>query len=61
MRHLYDFYRQSRRPAYREFILRNARSIWDNDQNGLAMNSGCSGPARSTGRTPAGRARPSTR
>ena len=27
----------------------------------LAMNSGCSGPARSTARTPAGRARPSTR
>jgi predicted alpha-1,6-mannanase (GH76 family) len=33
VRNLYDFYRQSPRPAYREFILRNARSIWDNDRN----------------------------
>ena len=33
VRNLYDFYLQSRRPAYREFILRNARSIWDNDRN----------------------------
>ncbi|HBW21654.1 MAG: glycoside hydrolase family 76 protein [Streptosporangiaceae bacterium] len=33
VRNLYDFFLQSRRPAYREFILRNARSIWDNDRN----------------------------
>ncbi|HUY49899.1 MAG TPA: glycoside hydrolase family 76 protein [Streptosporangiaceae bacterium] len=33
VRYLYDFYRQSRRPAYRAFILANARSIWDNDKN----------------------------
>ena len=33
VRNLYDFYLQSRRPTYREFILRNARSIWDNDRN----------------------------
>jgi len=33
VRHLYDFYRQSPRPAYREFILANARSIWDNNRN----------------------------
>jgi len=40
MRNLYDFYRQSRQPAYREFILDNARSIWasnrtDSNQFGL--------------------------
>jgi predicted alpha-1,6-mannanase (GH76 family) len=33
VRNLYDFYRQSPRPAYREFVLANARSIWDNDRN----------------------------
>jgi predicted alpha-1,6-mannanase (GH76 family) len=33
VRNLYDFYRQSHRPAYRDFILSNARSIWDNDRN----------------------------
>jgi len=33
VRHLYDFYRQSRRPAYGAFILANARSLWDNAQN----------------------------
>lgn len=33
VRYLYDFYRQSRRPAYGAFILRNARSIWENDKN----------------------------
>jgi predicted alpha-1,6-mannanase (GH76 family) len=33
VRNLYDFYRQSPRPAYREFILGNARSIWDNNRN----------------------------
>jgi predicted alpha-1,6-mannanase (GH76 family) len=33
MRNLYDFYQQSPRPAYREFMLANARSIWDNDRN----------------------------
>jgi predicted alpha-1,6-mannanase (GH76 family) len=33
VRNLYDFYQQNPRPAYREFILSNARSIWDNDRN----------------------------
>jgi predicted alpha-1,6-mannanase (GH76 family) len=33
MRNLYDFYRQSHRPAYRDFILSNACSIWDHDRN----------------------------
>ena len=33
IRNLYDFYRQSPRPAYRAFILANARSIWENDRN----------------------------
>jgi predicted alpha-1,6-mannanase (GH76 family) len=33
VRNLYDFYLHSRRPAYREFMLRNARSIWDNSRN----------------------------
>jgi predicted alpha-1,6-mannanase (GH76 family) len=33
VRNLYDFYRQSPRPAYREFIRANADSIWANDRN----------------------------
>jgi predicted alpha-1,6-mannanase (GH76 family) len=33
LRNLADFYRHSDRPAYRDFILRNARSIWDNNRN----------------------------
>jgi predicted alpha-1,6-mannanase (GH76 family) len=33
VRNLYDFYRQSARPAYREFILSNASSIWDKNRN----------------------------
>jgi len=33
VRHLHEFYRRSGRPAYREFILRNARSIWENARN----------------------------
>jgi predicted alpha-1,6-mannanase (GH76 family) len=33
VRYLYDFCRQSPRPAYRSFILANARSIWDNARN----------------------------
>jgi predicted alpha-1,6-mannanase (GH76 family) len=33
VRHLYDFYLHSRRPAYRDFILRNAQSIWDNSRS----------------------------
>jgi predicted alpha-1,6-mannanase (GH76 family) len=33
-RNLYDFYLQSQRPAYREFICDNARSVWANDRNG---------------------------
>jgi len=34
VRNLYDFYLQSREPAYSAFILRNARSIWENGRNG---------------------------
>jgi predicted alpha-1,6-mannanase (GH76 family) len=33
VRNLYDFYVQSRRPAYSEFIRDNARSIWANNRN----------------------------
>jgi predicted alpha-1,6-mannanase (GH76 family) len=33
VRHLYDFYLHSRRPPYRDFIIRNAESIWDNSRN----------------------------
>jgi predicted alpha-1,6-mannanase (GH76 family) len=33
VRNLYDFYLQSQRPAYREFIRDNADSIWANDKN----------------------------
>jgi predicted alpha-1,6-mannanase (GH76 family) len=33
VRNLYDFSLQSPRPAYREFIRDNARSIWVNDRN----------------------------
>jgi predicted alpha-1,6-mannanase (GH76 family) len=33
IRNLRDFYRRSPRPAYRDFILRNAQSIWDNSRN----------------------------
>jgi predicted alpha-1,6-mannanase (GH76 family) len=33
VRNLHDFYRLSGRPAYREFILRNARSIWVSNRN----------------------------
>jgi len=33
VRNLCDFYQHSGRPAYRDFIIRNARSIWDNDRN----------------------------
>jgi len=33
VRNLYDFYRQSPRPAYSEFIRDNARSIWANNRN----------------------------
>jgi predicted alpha-1,6-mannanase (GH76 family) len=32
-RNLYDLYTRSGRPAYRAFILNNARSIWDNGRN----------------------------
>jgi predicted alpha-1,6-mannanase (GH76 family) len=32
-RNLYELYLQDRRPAYRTFILNNARSIWDNNRN----------------------------
>jgi predicted alpha-1,6-mannanase (GH76 family) len=32
-RNLYALYTRSRRPAYRAFILNNARSIWDNNRN----------------------------
>jgi predicted alpha-1,6-mannanase (GH76 family) len=33
VRYLYDFWLQSRRPAYRTFILANAHSVWDNSKN----------------------------
>jgi predicted alpha-1,6-mannanase (GH76 family) len=33
MRYLYDFWLQSRQPAYRTFILGNALSLWDNNRN----------------------------
>jgi hypothetical protein len=33
VRNLFDFYRLSGRPAYRDFVLRNARSIWVNSRN----------------------------
>jgi predicted alpha-1,6-mannanase (GH76 family) len=33
VRYLYDFYLRSSQPAYRDFILRNAESIWDNSRN----------------------------
>ncbi len=33
VRHLYDFYVHSPRPQDRDFILRNARSIWANSRN----------------------------
>jgi predicted alpha-1,6-mannanase (GH76 family) len=34
MRNLHEFHQHSARPAYRDFILRNARSIWANNRNG---------------------------
>jgi predicted alpha-1,6-mannanase (GH76 family) len=33
VRNLCDFYRQRPRPAYRDFLLANARSIWDKNKN----------------------------
>jgi len=33
VRYLYDFWLQGRQPAYRAFILANARSVWDNNKN----------------------------
>jgi predicted alpha-1,6-mannanase (GH76 family) len=33
VRFLYDFWLRSRQPAYRAFILSNARSLWDNCKN----------------------------
>ncbi len=33
VRNLYVLHRRDPRPAYRDFILANARSIWDNDRN----------------------------
>jgi len=33
IRYLYEFWLQSRQPAYRTFILANARSVWDNNTN----------------------------
>jgi predicted alpha-1,6-mannanase (GH76 family) len=33
IRNLYEFWLQSRQPAYRTFILANARSVWDNNTN----------------------------
>jgi predicted alpha-1,6-mannanase (GH76 family) len=33
VRYLYDFWLHSRQPAYRTFILGNARSLWENSKN----------------------------
>lgn len=33
VRYLYDFYLHTHRPAYRDFILRNAECIWDHSRN----------------------------
>jgi predicted alpha-1,6-mannanase (GH76 family) len=33
VRNLHDFVRHSGRPAYRDFILANAESIWQNGRN----------------------------
>jgi predicted alpha-1,6-mannanase (GH76 family) len=33
MRYLYEFWLRDRQPAYRAFILANARSMWDNNKN----------------------------
>ncbi len=33
VRYLYDFWLRSRQPAYRAFILANARSVWDHSKN----------------------------
>ena len=33
VRYLYDFYLQSRQPAYRPFVLANADSVWNNNKN----------------------------
>jgi predicted alpha-1,6-mannanase (GH76 family) len=33
VRYLYDFWLRSRQPAYREFILANARSLWAGNKN----------------------------
>jgi predicted alpha-1,6-mannanase (GH76 family) len=33
IRYLYELWLQSRQPAYRPFILANARSVWDNNTN----------------------------
>jgi predicted alpha-1,6-mannanase (GH76 family) len=33
VRYLYDFWRLRRQPAYRTFILANARSVWANSRN----------------------------
>jgi predicted alpha-1,6-mannanase (GH76 family) len=33
VRYLHDFWLQSRQPAYRTFILANARSVWENNTN----------------------------
>src|SRR5207302_8830680 len=33
VRYLYDFWRHSRQPGYRGFILANANSVWDHARN----------------------------
>jgi predicted alpha-1,6-mannanase (GH76 family) len=33
VRYLYDFYLQSRQPAYSAFVLANASSVWNNNKN----------------------------
>jgi len=37
VRYLYDFWLPSRQPAYRAFILANARSVWDHSRNAASQ------------------------
>jgi len=37
VRYLYDFWLQARQPAYRAFILANARSVWDHGKNAASQ------------------------
>ena len=37
VRYLYDFWRHSRQPGYRGFILANANSVWDHARNAASQ------------------------